>query len=147
MYNKKFWILLLSALTFTSLHAALPYTFSSGGAIRASEINANFTYLNNLIANRTYIRASKTWSSDSASPQSIYSVAAGEGQHLITFIQYPSCSSGATLTIGADRLFLGSTASQITGLNIPVNAGENISIECQTGGLNVTRTTLVVLAK
>lgn len=51
------------------------------------------------------------------------------------------------MTIGTDRLFLGSTASQLTGLNIPVNAGENISIECQTGGIGTTRSILVILAK
>ena len=139
--------ILISSLAITSTYAALPYTFSSGGSIRASELNANFTYLNNLITSKTYVRASLTWSSDSASPQSIYTVASGESQYLITYISYPFCGSGSTLVIGTDRLFLGTTAGYQSGLNIPVSAGENIAIECQTGGLSVTRSILIVLAK
>ena len=146
MLMKKICALFVTALVMFNVHAALPYTFSSGGAIRASEINANFTYLNNLVTSKTYIRASRSVSTNSAA-QSLYTVATGESQHIITFISVPICNNGgAVLTVGSDSMNLGSSQAQLSGLNIPVNAGESVSISCLslwTPNLAV----LIVLAK
>ena len=139
--------LALLALTLSALnaYAAPPYTFSAGGSIRASEINANFTYLDNLISSKNYVRASRTTFGDSFT-QSLFTVPAGGTQHLITFLQYPACSNSATLTVGSDSIQLKTTGGEITGLNIPVNAGETVSFVC-TASSSANRTTFISLSK
>ena len=61
------WWILAGLLPCAMAHAELPYTFAAGDPIRASELNANFVYLDNkssggaggpLIRRRTSLRSS-----------------------------------------------------------------------------------------
>lgn len=78
MKNKKLFVLVL-AMAMQSANATLPVTFISGSVIKASEINANFQYLESLISSTaqssvtSYVKASIAFANNTGTAHTLYS--------------------------------------------------------------------------
>lgn len=143
-FFKTFIFSIITALTAVSAAiAAPPYTFNSGGTIRASEINANFAYLESLInASGAVIPANLIRVSASVltnTKHSFFSVPSSALQPYV--IRQLNCSaSKCILGIGSDEYAF--TPLVHTNLLIPVAAGETVFLTPQLSsgvvGLNLT---------
>ena len=149
MKNHRLFVLVL-AMAMQSANATLPVTFISGSVIKASEINANFQYLESLISSavqsgaNSYVKASIVLSTEQVS-QNIYTVPLNApSNYLIRQIYSPMCINKATLTIG-DVVFP-FAGGVLTGLSIPVRPGEVVAIVCQIN-TQYTQTAAIVLSK
>jgi hypothetical protein len=130
---------ILAAFTSSSM-AALPYTFTSRSPILASQINANFAYLESLAS------ASKPaltkYVTTSISPSAITSPIFTAAQNsVITGLFLTGGYTNCTLSIGtAQFVFFANQPS----LAIPVASGEAVSIACNGTGSGVLTSVLIV---
>lgn len=135
MKNHKFYALILAVLM-QAANATLPTTFVSGSAIKASEMNANFQYLESLISStaqssaNSYVKASIAFTTNSGAAHTIYTVPAGaSSNYVIRQLYLPPCINGPTLTIGSVVFPIVGGIS--TGLSIPVSPSDVVVIRCQ----------------
>jgi hypothetical protein len=146
---KKLLLSVLGLLCASTVLAAPPYVFGPGAVIKASEMNANFAYLENLITStaqpspNSLIRASVTFPSNNAS-NLLYTVPnTGANQYVIRQL-YVSVTAPCRITVGTEIVFLDGS-NRYTDLMVPISAGESIFIGCTTGTGSVIAT--VVLSK
>ena len=147
MYRNMRFLMVGASIVFTTgAMAALPFSFTAGGAINASEINANFNYLENLVSSSSYIRAGVSWTSGSTSTETLFSVPGSGPTHLVRSFTTPNCSNGLFLVVGSDKMRVDANTT-ITGLTIPVAAGETVSVECYTASISQARNAFIVLSR
>ena len=153
MFSKKPFLALLLYLFGMSAFAAPPYTFSSGGTIRASEINANFSYLEALIASSGSVKPSSLLRASANaitgnSPVIIYSVPAGASNPYV--IRQFNCSSASAgkcyLLVGTDIYTFEAVSN--TNLIIPVAAGESVYVQAvMSNNSTMSSQSSIVLSK
>lgn len=133
MKNNKLFVLML-AMAMQSANATLPVTFISGSVIKASEINANFQYLESLISSAaqssvtSYVKASIAFANNTGTAHTLYTVpTSASSNYIIRQLYLPPCFA-PTLTVGSVVFPVSGGVS--TGLSIPASAGESIVIRC-----------------
>jgi hypothetical protein len=142
----------VSTMLVHDAEAAPPYTFTSGGTIRSSEINANFTYLESLITasggvkQASLVRASATITTGSST--SIYSVPGSAASPYV--VRQFNCSHAQAgkcyLRVGSDSYMFDSVSNP--NLLIPIAAGESLSVSViLTNGVTTQADVAVVLSK
>ena len=113
MNISRFCLLLLGVLPWSLAHGALPYAFTAGDPIRASELNANFQYLESLAssaASALVTRRKVTFTGSSFVKVAQVPDAATNGWVLRNIAS--SCS-GVALRIDNDPEFLGQVDSAL----------------------------------
>lgn len=125
MKKSRSCLLLLGLLPFSMASAGLPYTFNAGDPIRASELNANFQYLDSLAsgaASALLTRRKVTLTGSSFVKVATVPDTAANGWVLRTIAT--SCS-GVTLRIDTDPEFQGQLDTALV-----VKAGETLYAKC-----------------
>jgi hypothetical protein len=143
--------LVTSILASTSALAVMPNTFSSGGTIKAAEINANFAYLEALIssssstAGNSLVMASASFVTNIVS--TIYTAPSSTtSAYVIKQVFLPACNISASIIVGSTTIPLNSSGGFFTGLLIPVNANESVKVQCNASA-NFTTNAVIVLSK
>ncbi len=124
-------LLLLAVLPWSLAHGELPFTFNAGDPIRASELNANFQYLQSLAssaASALVTRRKITLTGSSFVKVTQVPDTATNGWVLRNIAS--SCS-GVTLRIDNDPEFLGQVDSALL-----VKAGETLFAKCPGASSN-----------
>lgn len=150
---KKLAFMALTLLAALNGHAAPPYTFSAGGSIRASEINANFTYLDTLISSSGLIKPDDlihtggTFTTGAAA-SSVYTVPANAARNYVirTFTTNLGSAGKTYLTVGSATYTFDTMTN--TNLMIPVVAGEAIQVSgTATNNASFSVTVGIVVSK
>lgn len=118
-------LLLIGVLPWSLAHGALPFTFNAGDPIRASELNANFQYLDSLAssaATALVTRRKVTFTGSNFVKVTQVPDSAANGWVLRSIAA--SCS-GVALRIDNDPEFLGQVDSALV-----VKAGETLYAKC-----------------
>src|SRR5580765_8820098 len=113
MNISRFCLLLLGVLPWSLAHGELPFTFKAGDPIRASELNANFPYLESLAtstASALVTRHKVTFAGSTFVKVTQVPDSATNGWVLINIAS--SCS-GVALRIDSDPEFLGQVDSAL----------------------------------
>lgn len=118
-------LLVLGLMPCSMASAELPYTFNAGDPIRASELNANFQYLESVAAsgvNGVLIRRKADLSTSRYVEVATVPDSATEGWVLRSFVA--SCS-GVLLRINDEPGFVGEIEAELV-----VRPGETLSARC-----------------
>ena len=125
MNISRLFLFLLAVLPWSLAHGELPFTFKAGDPIRASELNANFQYLDSLAssaASALVTRRKVTFTGASFVKVAQVPDAATNGWVLRNIAS--SCS-GVMLRIDTDPEFLGQVDSALV-----LKAGETLYAKC-----------------